>query len=84
MFDYDILLRIEVVEGLKSIRGAAKQRILSFIETLRSDPFQEGDYVEIDETGRQIQVKIIGQHAVTYWADSPAKEVKVIGFWRAD
>ena len=59
-------------------------RIIAFIESLSSDPFQQGDYTETDSAGRNCQVKIIGKHAVYFWADHAVKEVKVVDLIDAD
>jgi len=61
-----------------------KQRLLSFLEGLTRDPFQNGDYQETDSTGRPVQIKIIGKFALTFWADHPVNEVKVIQVEIAD
>jgi hypothetical protein len=58
--------------------------ILGFLEQLQSNPNRQGDYQETDSSGRQIQIKIIGKHALTYWADHAVKEVKVTKIELAD
>jgi hypothetical protein len=58
--------------------------ILSFLESLSSDPFRRGDYEEHDDVGRPVQIKIIGNFALTYWTDHAVKEVKVTRVERAD
>ena len=69
---------------MRSIRGAQKNRLGLFVDSLSEDPFEEGDYSEKDETDRHIQVKVIGQYAVTFWSDHAVKEVKVVDVRRAD
>jgi hypothetical protein len=54
------------------------------LESLPADPFQVGDYSEPDTTGRPCQVKIIGKHAVYFWADHAGKEVRVVDLVDAD
>lgn len=49
-----------------------------FIDSLAADPFKAGDYAEADETGRSIQVKVIGRFAVAYWTDHAAQEIRVV------
>lgn len=55
-----------------------------FIESLAKDPNQVGDYTEKDKSDRQIEIKVIGQYAITYWADHPVREVKVTDIRLAD
>lgn len=61
-----------------------RELILSFLESLATNPFQKGDYEEMDDTGRPIQIRIIGGYALTFWADHAVKEIKVIRFEKAD
>lgn len=46
-----------------------RQQILTFLHHLGDDPFQTGDYQDQDDTGRPVQIKIIGKFALTSWAD---------------
>jgi hypothetical protein len=61
-----------------------RQKLLSFLESLAADPFQKGDFEEVDEVGRAVQVRVIGLYALTFWADHPVSEVKVVKIQRAD
>lgn len=84
MESYEVFLSLSSMEFLKSIRLKERKLIGQFIERLSTDPFQEGDYSETDSAGRRIEIKVIGQYAVTYWTDSPVNEVKVVAICRAD
>jgi hypothetical protein len=55
-----------------------RNQILRLLKRLRTDPFLEGDYIERDDVGRLMQVVIVGQSAMVFWADHAVKEVKVI------
>ncbi len=59
-----MFLRKEAMAALQVIRGAQKNLIGVFLDSLEKDPFQEGDYIESDVAGRPIQVKVVGQYAV--------------------
>jgi hypothetical protein len=59
-------------------KGRQRTQLLKFIRNLGVNPFQKGDYQNHDGVGRALEVKIIGAHAVTFWADHSAKEIKVI------
>jgi len=80
---YKVLISIEVLQ-LKHPTRQQGDQILSFPETLAVQPSRMGDYQERDDIGRPIQIKIIGDYALTYWADHAVKEVKVIKIERAD
>ncbi len=81
---YQMFLRLEAMEVMRWVRGDQRGRISSFIDSLVTNPFQGGDYTERDDTQREIQIKIIDQYAVTYWADHAVAEIKVTGIGRAD
>lgn len=57
--------------------GSQRRCVMEFIRLLAVNPNVPGDFSEKDETGRTIQVKLVGSHAVTYWADHAVAEVKI-------
>ena len=83
MRPYQVLITHEI---LSLPRPSARERhnILSFLESLSDNPSQIGDYEEQDEIGRPVQIKVIGQYALTFWADHAAGEVKVTKIEKAD
>ena len=58
--------------------------MLTFLERLADDPYQRGDYEENDDTGRPVQIKVIGKYALTFWADHAVCEVKETTVEKAD
>lgn len=80
---YKVLVTIEVLQ-MERPNGAERHRILSFLESLADDSERAGDYVEQDDAGRLVQIKIIGDYALTYWTDHAVKEVKVTKIEKAD
>jgi hypothetical protein len=83
MARYAVYLHFELLEVVPK-RGAQQQKILRFIRSLAENPFVEGDFTDKDETFRTRQIKIIGDYAVTYWADHPAKTVMIVDVALAD
>jgi hypothetical protein len=79
---YRILITHEVL-GISAPSSQQRRLILGFLNHLADDPFQTGDYQGKDEVGRVVQVRIIGSHALTYWVDHAAQEVKVIKIEKA-
>jgi hypothetical protein len=51
---------------------------------LAENPDTRGDFTDQDESLRPRQIKIVGQYAVTYWADHPVKAVMIVGVRLAD
>jgi hypothetical protein len=84
MKPYRIFVRMEAAEILRAIPGNQRTSVVAFIDSLSGDPNTNGDYSEHDETGRQLEIKVIGSFAITYWADHAATEVKVVDVRRAD
>jgi hypothetical protein len=82
--NYALYVRHEAYDVIRAGSRAARDRIVAFIESLPSHPFQSGDYSETDATGRDCQVKIIGKYAVYFWTDHAVKEVKVVDIVDAD
>lgn len=84
MNSYKVFLRLEAMDALRSVKGIQRGRISQFIDSLSRDPTQIGDYSELDEAQRHIEVKIVGQFAITYWSDHAVREVKGMDIHRAD
>jgi hypothetical protein len=64
--------------------GRARERIMEFVRSLASDPFQKGDYEDTDTAGHPLGVRLIGRHAVTFFVDHAAREVKIVNIEPAD
>ena len=84
MKPYAVYLRIEAAELLKSVATRNRRGIENFVDSLSGNPFKTGDYAETDAAGRPIQIKILGNFAVAFWADHAVKEIKVVAIVRAD
>jgi hypothetical protein len=81
---YAVYLRIEAAELLKSVATRNRRGIENFVDSLSGNPFKTGDYAETDAAGRPIQIKILGNFAIAFWADHAVKEIKVVAIDRAD
>lgn len=81
---YAVFLRSEAIDALHSLQPRHRKVVGAFIDSLAMDPFTEGDYNSPDSTGRAIGIKILGAVAISYWADHPVKEIKVIDIRSAD
>jgi len=80
---YAVYLHFELLEAIPK-GGVHGRRILKFIESLAENPFAEGDFTQKDESLRLLQIKIVGDYAVTYWVDHPVKSVMVLSICIAD
>ena len=79
-----VYLLIEAAELLKSVATRNRRGIENFVDSLSGNPFKTGDYAETDAAGRPIQIKILGNFAIAFWADHAVKEIKVVAIDRAD
>ncbi len=82
--DYSLYIRYEISLLLRTIRGVQRERIVRFIESLPTNPFQKGDDQDQSPEGRQIQVKVVDRYAVLFWAYHAVREVKVVDLISAD
>ena len=64
--------------------GMQRESVMKFIRSLADNPNTAGDFVEKDNAGRVVQVKVIGCYAVTFWADHAVSEIKVTHIKSAD
>lgn len=83
MQPYKVLVTVEVFHMDRPSR-AERNHVLSFLESLAANPERAGDFTERDDSGRIVQIKVLGDYALTYWADHAVKEVKVIKIEKAD
>ena len=74
--DYVLCVRSEAVEFYRSLRRSEKDALARFF--LEHYPPLKGETTERDDIGRTVEVKFVGKFKVVYWADHPAKEVKVL------
>jgi len=83
MDNYRVYLHLDLIEALPR-RSAQKRKILNFMRWLEQNPFVPGDFTDRDASLRAREIKVIGDYAVTYWADHPAKAVMIVDIQRAD
>ena len=83
MDGYRVYLHLDLLDELPRQSGQ-KRQILTFLRWLEQNPFAQGDFTDRDASLRVREIKIIGDYAVTYWADHPAKAVMVVDIQKAD
>jgi hypothetical protein len=62
--DYEVYLRREVMEFLRSRKRTEREELLEILTKLGSDPFRKGDFMEKDRAGREIQAVIHRRFAI--------------------
>jgi hypothetical protein len=81
---YELFLRREVFDFIAARRGRERQRFLAFLSEICRNPYKKGDFIQFDNTGREIEGVIIDRFAILYWADHAVKEVKIVEIRYAD
>jgi hypothetical protein len=80
---YAVYLHFELIEVVPK-RGGQRAKVIQFIRSLMDDPFKAVDFTDEDKSFRTRQIKLVGDYAVTYWADHPARVVMVVDIHLAD
>ncbi|MDP3068971.1 MAG: hypothetical protein Q8N18_01725 [Opitutaceae bacterium] len=83
MQDHEVYLHLGLLEAVPK-SGSQRKAIMEFIRNLRVQPFTRGDFTDKDTAHRERQIKIVGDYAITYWLDAPAKIVMVVDIRPAD
>lgn len=83
MPSYEVYMHIALLDAVPRT-GLKRRKILDFISRLRERPDTPGDFTDKDVCGRERQIKIIGDYAITYWSDAPVKRVMVVDVSLAD
>ena len=81
---YTVFIEDNVILYILSLKNGIRQEIQSYIHSLGSNPYDEGDFPEEDSIGRPCFCKIIGSHALSFYPDHAVKEMKVFQIARAD
>ncbi|MFK7910783.1 MAG: hypothetical protein AB8F34_09270 [Akkermansiaceae bacterium] len=83
MRNYRVSIHVDLLEVIPA-RGKAREQIMEFVKSLSHSPSLEGDYSEKDDTERSLEVSVVGDYAIVFWADIPANMVMVVDIRRAD
>jgi hypothetical protein len=78
MADYVLYIRSEAVASYRAARSSEKRSLERFFDFLEDNPFTKGEMIERDNVGRAVEVKFVSGYKIVYWADHPAKEVKIL------
>jgi len=83
MAEYSVFLHLDLLSVVPS-RGKQRKLIMDFVRMLAHNPETLGDFTDQDESLRTRQIRIIGDYAVTYWADHAVKSVMIVNVKPAD
>ena len=75
--DYHLLVDIEVLDFIATLKPAQRRRLMSHFRRIQSYPEYHAEYVERDHVGRRIDVCIFDGFAIHYREDVTDRHVKV-------
>jgi hypothetical protein len=84
MSDFRLLIAIEVLDLLRSLRPREQEALLRRFREIAGFPSNYSDYTEPDSVGRRIDVHVFHGFAIKYWADFADRQVKILDMHAAD
>ena len=84
MSDARLLIDIEVLEFLRTLRRREQEELLRRFRNTAAFPSNYSDFVERDATGRRVEVHVFGKFAIKFWDDFADRHVKILDVHFAD
>jgi len=84
MSDARLLIDIEVLEFLRTLRPKEQADLLKRFREIAAFPSKFSDFVERDSAGRRVDVHICGKFAIKFWDDFADRHVKILDIHFAD
>ena len=84
MSDARLLVAIEVLDFLRTLRHSEQRDLLKRFRDLAAFPSNYSDFVEYDSAGRRVEVHIFGKFAIKFWNDFADRHVKIPDLHLAD
>lgn len=61
--------------GLSKIR---QRNLIALLFQLADNPFQIGDYSELDQSGQEVQFILVRDLLIAFWADHAVRELRIV------
>ncbi len=84
MSDSRLLIDIEVVDFLRTLRPREQRDLLKRFREIAAFPSDFSDFVEYDSAGRRVDVHVVGKFAIKFWDDFADRHVKILDLHFAD
>ncbi len=78
MSDARLLVAIEVLDFLRTLRPREQRDLLKRFRDLAAFPSNFSDFVEYDSAGRRVEVHVFGKFAIKFWNDFADRHVKIL------
>ena len=79
---WQFVLNETSVHFLLALNTRHRDFLIRSLESFISDPLQKGDFDGCDDTGRPIQIKVVGKFMITFWPDQFVKEIRIVNIER--
>jgi hypothetical protein len=84
MSESRLLIAIEVLDFLRTLRRREQQDLLRRCREIAAFPSNFADFIEHDSTGRRLGVHVFGKFAIKFWDDFADRHVKILDLHLAD
>ena len=84
MSDRRLLIAIEVLEFLRTLRQREQRDLLRRFRDIAGFPSHFSDFVEYDTAGRRVDVHVFGKFPIKFWNDDADRHVKILDLHLAD
>ena len=84
MSDARLLIDIEVLEFLRTLRPRDQADLLRRFRDIAVFPSRFSDFIEHDSAGRRVEVHVFGKFAIKFWDDFADHHVKILDVHLAD
>ena len=84
MSDARLLIDIEVLEFLRTLRPKEQAGLLKHFREIAATPSRFSDFSEHDSSGRRVDVHVFGRFAIKFWDDFADRHVKILDVHLAD
>ncbi len=79
-----LLIDIEVLDFLRTLRSRDQQDLLKRFREMAAFPSNFSDFVEYDSFGRCVDVHVFRKFAIKFWDDFADRQVKILDVHFAD
>ena len=84
MSDARLLIDIEVLDFLRTLRPRDQQDLLKRFREIAAFLSNFSDFVEYDSSGRSVDVHVFRKFAIKFWDDFADRQVKILDVHFAD
>jgi len=82
--DFRLLIDLEVLQFADRLSSDQRAELRAAFVAILNDPHSQSDANDVDEIGRGLKIKIVGEYALTYWIDYADQHIKILDIHSAD